>query len=430
MVSVGAAKQAADLVVILPTSTGHSTNHLMMKKPLLLLKRPIAALLIAAGYSCSSPTGHEAQDYPHPAERPQSQVMLAGEWVPADHHRINYDSLPRVPGEHVVVSDVREEDGVNQHNYLVYHRDKFWLMWSDGPGVEDQVGQRVSFATSADGLRWSDPQYLTPEPPGSGENSEFYGTRTDQGLRWISRGFWVRDGELLALASLDEAAGFFGPGLELRAFRLHPKEERWEDQGVIYDNAINNFPPKKIPTGEWMMSRRPYNYRESEVHFLVGGVEAIDRWETYPVLGSASELSAEEPLWWVLPDDNLMALFRDNRKSGYLYRSFSTDDGRTWSRPVQTDFPDATSKLHGLPLSDGRYVLVSNANPRQRDPLTLSISDDGMVFSRMGYLVGGRRVDYPHVIEHDGFLLVAFSGGKQSVEVLKIRISDLDTLKN
>jgi predicted neuraminidase len=72
-----------------------------------------------------------------------------------------------------------------------------------------------------------------------------------------------------------------------------------------------------------------------------------------------------------------MALFRDNRRSGFLYRSFSTDDGRTWSRPVRTNFPDATSKVHGLRLSDGRYVLVSNANPKKRDPLTIAVSDGG-----------------------------------------------------
>ncbi len=41
-----------------------------------------------------------------------------------------------------------------------------------------------------------------------------------QRMRYISRGFWQREGELLALASLDEAAGFFGPGLALHAFRF------------------------------------------------------------------------------------------------------------------------------------------------------------------------------------------------------------------
>ena len=179
-----------------------------------------------------------------------------------------------------------------------------------------------------------------------------------------------------------------------------------------------------------MMSRRMWNYRSTGVHFLVGGTRSLRDWESFPVLGSSSQLAAEEPLWWSLPDGNHMALFRDNKKGGFLFRSFSTDDGRTWSLPTQTNFPDATSKLNGLQLTDGRFVLVSNANPRKRDPLVLSLSDDGIVFNRMGYLTGGHRVDYPHVIEHDGFLLVAYASQKQTVEVLKISLSDLGRINN
>ena len=82
------------------------------------------------------------------------------------------------------------------------------------------MGQRGKFATSRDGVRWSDSAFLTPTPPDSEVGSEFYGTRSDKGMRYISRGFWQREGELLALASLDEAAGFFGPGLALHAFRF------------------------------------------------------------------------------------------------------------------------------------------------------------------------------------------------------------------
>jgi hypothetical protein len=355
--------------------------------------------------------------------------MLAGPWVPADPQRIDFDRLPRVPSRRAVVSDVTAVHGVNQHNYLVHHAGSFWAMWSDGPGREDRVGQRVKFATSPDGLRWSEPEYLVPEPPGSGPGSPYYGTRDARGFRWISRGFWPRDGELLALVALDEAAGFFGPSLELRAFRFDPAEGVWADAGLVFDDAINNFPPERLPNGSWMMSRRPHDYGLSGVQFLVGGRQGIDQWESFPVLGSNSELTAEEPLWWALPDGELVALFRDNRRSGYLYRSFSRDAGRSWSRPVRTNFPDATSKMHGRRLKDGRYVLVSNANPRRRDPLVLSLSDDGVVFTRMGYLVGGRHVDYPHVIEHEGHLLVAFAGAKQTVEVLRIELADLNRLQ-
>ncbi|MHC4680456.1 MAG: exo-alpha-sialidase, partial [Planctomycetota bacterium] len=381
---------------------------------------------------CSSPVLFgsrqlQESEYPHPKTNPESSVMLTGDWVPADPHQINFSALPRIPSEHVVISDVRTEKGVNQHNYLTYYSGRYWAMWSDGPGVEDRVGQRVAFTTSGDGLDWSDPKYITSYPPNSRPDSPLYNTRSPKGFRYISRGFWQREGRLLALASLDEAGKFFGPSLELHAFRLNPDNDTWEDMGVVYDNTINNFPPKLLPNGEWMMTRRT---DERDVYMLTGGTKSLDQWQAHPVVSyGESGLRAEEPYWWVLPDNNLLALFRDNAGSGFLFRAFSMDNGRTWTKPVRTDFPDARSKFNGLQLSDGRFVLVSNPNPKKRDPLALSISNDGLVFHKMGYLVGGRHVDYPHVIEHNGCLLVAFSGGKQSVEVLKIKVSDLDRLK-
>jgi hypothetical protein len=72
--------------------------------------------------------------------------------------------------------------------------------------------------------------------------------------------------------------------------------------------------------------------------------------------------------------------------------------------------------------------MVSNSNPRQRDPLTLAISQDGLVFTKLFWLVGGRHVDYPHIVEHDGHLLVAFSGAKQTMEVMKVALDELERL--
>ena len=145
----------------------------------------------------------------------------------------------------------------------------------------------------------------------------------------------------------------------------------WEDAGVVFKDAINNFPPRQLGDGNWMMSRRRHDYKQTGVHFLVGFVKAVDQWESFPVLGSNSQLKAEEPAWWALPDQNLMAVFRDNNGSGFLHRAFSTDEGRTWSPPVKTNFPDATSKFCGLRLCDGRYVLVSNPQPKKRSAYAL-----------------------------------------------------------
>jgi hypothetical protein len=386
------------------------------------IKKLFACIILLPFISCIE----EDSNQPHTENNPHSSIMLKGEWVPEDPHKIDFENLPRIKSQHVIVSDVSTTNGVNQHNYLVHHSGKFWAMWSDGPGVEDRVGQRVAYATSNDGLIWNEKKYITPFPKKSSPNSLIFNTRNKNGYRYISRGFWKREDNLLALVSLDEADKFFGENLELRAFRWNDKIEKWEDLGVVYENTINNFPPKMLPNGEWMMTRRTH---DRNVYMLTGGIEGFNVWDEHPVIAyDQKELKAEEPYWWLLPDNNLLALFRDNARSGYLFRAFSLDYGRTWSKPVRTNFPDARSKFNGLQLSDGRYVLVSNPNPKKRDPLALSISDDGIVFNKMGYLIGGRWVDYPHIIEHEGYLLVAFSGKKQSVEVLKINISDLNNL--
>ncbi len=405
-----------------------------MKIPPALVVLAACALIASAFVPSASaaPPPNANQAAPDPVRNPGSRVMLRGAWAPADPHSIDFDHLPRIPVQHAIVSDAHARKGVNQHNYLIHHEGRFWAMWSDGPRVEDMAGQVVKYSTSPDGLKWDAPKFITGYPPHSGPDSPVYNTRKPAGFRYISRGFWVREGQLLALVALDEAAGFFGPSLELRAFRWEAGAGKWADAGVVQQDAINNFPPQRLPTGEWAMTRRRHDYKDTGVEFLIGGVKALNQWTSVPVVRGAGgdiSLKAEEPIWWILPDGNLEALFRDNGKSGYLFRAFSSDAGRTWSRPVATDFPDARSKLYGFRLKDGRYALVSNSNPKKRDPLTLALSDDGLVFDRLFYVVGGRHVDYPHMIEHDGYLYIAHSGAKMSVEVERVRIADLAALR-
>ena len=398
--------------------------------PNFVIKLFLASSLFAAGMH--SEMSAQTSDYPHPFHNPMSPVMLTGEWVPDNSHDINSFKLPKIPSEHAVISDVRYAWGrkTNQHNYLVFYDGYYWAMWSDGPGVSrsedpvahrnivpghDQPGQLVSYSKSKDGIHWSEPRDLTCPP--------------DDGFGWIARGFWIRNGQLLALATRYNAPDYRGEGLQLHAFELIPQEEReWRPKGLVYDNAMNNFPPKRLPNGEWLMSRRDST---GNVYTLRGGSESFDSWKSFSVISyNDEELKAEEPYWWILPDGkNLVSFYRDNKGSGYLFRAFSTDNGTTWSHPVRTNFPDAKSKFHGIRMSDGRFIMVSNSNPEKRDPLTLGISNDGMVFSKLGYLVGGRHIDYPHVMEHNGYIFVAFAGAKQTVEVLKIKISDLEDIK-
>lgn len=366
-----------------------------------------------------------------PVSNPQSQLMLDLPTTGTDPAKIDGRKLPRIPSEHAIISDVRDKDGnwVHQHAYLAYYGGRYWAMWSDGPGGRhdhippgehrnvvphhDQAGTRVSYATSDDGLKWSQPADLSGPPRG-------------EGFGWIARGLWVRDGELLALASPFKAPSYAGPGLSLEAFRWDKTEGKWMPHGTVRDDSMNNFPPKKLPSGEYMMTRRD---GQRQVSVMVGGVKSFDDWKIRPMASYDGNGRPEEPYWYVLPDGkNIVGLIRDNGGSGRLLRTFSTNNGESWSPIVTTNFPDATSKFFVHRTSRGYYAMVSNSNPKRRDPLTLAISHDGLVYTHLFYLIGGRHIDYPHIIEHDGHLLIAFSGAKQTMEVLKVSLDDVDRL--
>jgi len=366
---------------------------------------------------------------PDPVDNPQSPLMLALDGAPTDPTAIDFAKLPRLPVEHAIISDVRDRGGrwVHQHAYLAHYDGRYWAMWSDGPGKprrgvsakrhrdvvpgHDQPGTRVSYATSEDGIDWSEPKNLSGPP-------------RREGFGWIARGFWVRDGELLGLASHFNAPTYPGPGLSLEAFRWSGPADGWVAHGTVRDDTLNNFPPKKLPSWNWLMTRR--NHRR-QMSVLIGGVDAFDAWTVHEWARFGGKQKPEEPYWYVLPDGkNLVGLIRDNSGSKRLLRTSSTDGGRTWSPIVQTNFPDAQSKFFALRTSRGYYALVSNSNPKKRDPLTLAISPDGLVYTHLFHLVGGRHIDYPHMIEHDGHLLIAFSGAKQTMEVLRLSLSELE----
>src|SRR4029078_9388742 len=123
-------------------------------------------------------------------------------------------------------------------------------------------------ATSPDGLTWSESKFIVPPP--------------EEGFAYIARGFWLRDGELLALVAHFKGKGAFGSDkhLKLEAYAWNPRENSWKFKGIAYDNAINNFPPEKLPSGEWLTTRRDPSFN---VTVLIGGVKAFDDWQVFPL---------------------------------------------------------------------------------------------------------------------------------------------------
>lgn len=365
-----------------------------------------------------------------------------------DETAIDYDSLPRLTGKHAVINPVavspdykRDEKlemnrmRLQLHNYLAFHNGKFWCIWSDGPQVEDWPTQEIKYATSKDGLRWSKAQSVTGTPK--------------EPYAFIARGLWVREGKLLALAAHYRGKGAFGANkeLELWAYHWNADESKWEFLSKVRENTINNFPPQKLPTGDWILTSRDARFN---VSILVGGKTSLDSWRAFPVVkvGEVKGFRPDEPIFWQMPDKSLNALFRDNGGSQRLYHAKSRDFGETWSTPKITNFPNSSSKIFSTETSRGYRVMVSNSHPKLgRRQLHLSISKDHKNFTRLAVLdipaptaptgfesiwkkfsYGIASLQYPHVIEHEGYLFIAFSRCKLQTEIFRVSLDDVDRL--
>jgi hypothetical protein len=354
-----------------------------------------------------------------------------------DPMKIDFTTMPILRGEWAIVSHGNGPWPFRNHNYLEWFEGRYWAMWSHGLRQEDFPEQHVQYATSVDGLTWT-------------ESKPIVGPSPDRDFRYIARGFWIHDGKLLAMASHDESYDetgrkkLFGPSLELRLYRWDSMAERWFPHGVMAKDTINNFPPVLLADGNWAMTRREHN---RNVSMLLGGVKSPHEWTDVPLrIPPGSNFRADEPVLSVLPDGRVVGLFRDNSKSKRLYRALSVDHGRSWTTPERTNFPDATSKFFTLRTTRGYYVLVSNASPApdQRIPLCLSVSEDGLTYTRMARLpvptapqdfrprtgvLKAAGFQYPHAIEHDGHLQIIYSRDMKTVETLRIALDEVDRLR-
>lgn len=358
---------------------------------------------------------------------------------------------PRLPVERVYLFRPRTEWTYSHHQSIAFYKERFYAIWSNGREHEDYPGQRILLSTSADFFNWTEPLPLVDTR--QGKHSE---------LVFTAAGFHQHAGKLVAYFgqyeyTLKAIQDGIKHGPDYQDTRLYAMTttngEQWQGPLDIGIPIVPNHGPQRTQSGRLIISGNisfPYTNDASGL----GGWKMTG---IYPDDMAATIRDDPESFWHVQArmgwpaglcegsffqtDDGVLHMLLRTTGPGYagkLWLTESRDDGTTWSPPHEIAFTDNNTKFHFGRLPDGRFYYVGCPDPEPRfarNPLVLSLSEDGVRFDRHFILADeeytqqrpglhkGGLYGYPHTMIHDKHLHVIISLRKEAVAALRVSLS-------
>ena len=338
---------------------------------------------------------------------------------------------------HVELYHATAETGAYSHHArLTHHNGRFWAMWSNHPSGEDGPGQRVLYASSADGLTWTPWAELFPPP---GPMTESTGT----GLA-LTAGGWLTIGDrLFARASCHDNLGFENADRSSRSDkpdRQHIFRARKSYAAVCREILTDGELGPIFALGRDRAEDYAGGVIAADDPGVADEVRTLQRSMPHyrPPQGVDTNRLCE-PNIYQAKDGRTVSLLRDDNYSHRMYFAVSDDGGKSFPTAVPTDIPDTPSLTCTVVLDDGTVLLIGNQvapeldNPDKlrhyrRDPLTIAISPDGYRFDQVYALrtdapelripnVRGRGpgFQYPDAMAFEDNLYVIYSIGKEDV---------------
>lgn len=144
-----------------------------------------------------------------------------------------------------------------------------------------------------------------------------------------------------------------------------------------------------------------------------------------PVPADFGRKGVIQPSLWQSPDGSVHALLRSN--TGALWRSDSTDGGRTWSTIHATDIPNNNSGIDLVRASDGVIYLARNVSAKDWGPRTClelwASADEGATWRRVRTLAQAEKGEfsYPAIVEsRPGVLALTFTWKRAQIRFVEI----------
>jgi hypothetical protein len=272
----------------------------------------------------------------------------------------------------------------NHAPMLTYWKGHFYLEFTSSPKDESAWPTQALMTTSPDGRRWTTPEITFPAFDGKAKDGTpiqspayqrmgFYPAPNGRLLVISHYGYWSTKapgtGPGHAVREIHED-GTLGPIYFIRygegwnaSRSFYPDYTASKDAGFV--EACRDLLKDRLVTDQWFESQGGYP------------PDAYAR-----VLGDYDPKAQRKALsFFRRQDGTVVGLWKK------AWTAISTDDGRTWSKPVQATGVSRTfAKLWGQRTLDGRFALLYDPQdqpPGNRWPLAVTTSDDGITFGDM-----------------------------------------------
>ncbi|HKJ33407.1 MAG TPA: sialidase family protein [Balneolales bacterium] len=160
-------------------------------------------------------------------------------------------------------------------------------------------------------------------------------------------------------------------------------------------------------------------------------------WKKVGPINTAKTFNAIQPTILFHKDGRLQALCRSKNRA--ILQTWSSDNGKTWSKLTKTNLPNNDSGIDAITLKDGRQLLVyNNVLPPDhkangpRSPLNVAVSKDGKTWYAALVLENtpNKEFSYPAVIQtHDGLVHMVYTWKRKRIKHVVIDPSKLQLTK-
>ena len=117
-------------------------------------------------------------------------------------------------------------------------------------------------------------------------------------------------------------------------------------------------------------------------------------------------------------EQDWLALLRDNGAERKIHAVQTLDGGRHWQDLPDLNMPNPDASVVGLALQPGLMFLAHNPRPESRTELDLSVSSDGLQWTRLMTLASGAagsEYSYPSMAWADGSLWVSYTDQRRAI---------------